>query len=53
MPHSIQDIMCSFSPTLTVEALRKYLAEVANVAPEVPFYYYHIPAVTGVDGECC
>lgn len=29
-----------------------YLHEVALVAPTLPFYYYHIPAVTGVNGEC-
>ncbi|KAG7235692.1 hypothetical protein INR49_002322 [Caranx melampygus] len=39
----------SFFKPSTAGALKKYLAEVANVAPGVPFYYYHIPAVTGVD----
>nr|XP_046248517.1 N-acetylneuraminate lyase isoform X2 [Scatophagus argus] len=31
------------------EALRKFLQEVAKFAPNIPFYYYHIPAVTGVN----
>ncbi|XP_076009660.1 N-acetylneuraminate lyase [Genypterus blacodes] len=36
-----------FKPS-TAEALRKFLQQVASFAPNVPFYYYHIPAVTGV-----
>jgi N-acetylneuraminate lyase len=30
------------------EDLAAFLAEVASAAPELPFYYYHIPCVTGV-----
>lgn len=30
------------------EELADFLAEVAAAAPELPFYYYHIPCVTGV-----
>ncbi len=30
------------------EDLTAFLAEVAAAAPELPFYYYHIPCVTGV-----
>ncbi|XP_006887811.1 PREDICTED: N-acetylneuraminate lyase-like [Elephantulus edwardii] len=30
------------------EALVSFLKEVAAVAPTLPFYYYHIPALTGV-----
>ncbi|XP_056235487.1 N-acetylneuraminate lyase [Seriola aureovittata] len=37
-----------FKPT-TADAVKKFLCEVAKVVPEVPFYYYHIPAVTGVN----
>ncbi len=33
----------------TVEDLVAYCAEVAAAAPEVPFYYYHLPALTDVD----
>ena len=32
----------------SVEALVDSMAEVAAGAPELPFYYYHIPALTGV-----
>ncbi len=31
-----------------VETLVASMAEIAGGAPELPFYYYHIPAVTGV-----
>ncbi|XP_068447558.1 N-acetylneuraminate lyase [Clinocottus analis] len=33
----------------TAAALRSFLQEVASAAPTLPFYYYHIPAVTGVN----
>ncbi|KAM8874494.1 N-acetylneuraminate lyase isoform 2-T7 [Spinachia spinachia] len=33
----------------TADALRSFLQEVALAAPTLPFFYYHIPAVTGVD----
>ncbi|TNN53810.1 N-acetylneuraminate lyase [Liparis tanakae] len=33
----------------TADALRSFLQEVASAAPNLPFYYYHIPAVTGVN----
>ena len=29
------------------EALLKCMGQVANAAPQLPFYYYHIPALTG------
>uniref|UniRef100_A0A3Q1C5L4 N-acetylneuraminate lyase n=1 Tax=Amphiprion ocellaris TaxID=80972 RepID=A0A3Q1C5L4_AMPOC len=32
----------------TAEALKLYLQEVSSAAPVLPFYYYHIPAITGV-----
>ncbi|XP_008275742.1 N-acetylneuraminate lyase [Stegastes partitus] len=32
----------------SAEALKLYLQEVASAAPHLPFYYYHIPAITGV-----
>nr|XP_057929638.1 N-acetylneuraminate lyase isoform X1 [Doryrhamphus excisus]XP_057929640.1 N-acetylneuraminate lyase isoform X1 [Doryrhamphus excisus] len=38
----------SFFKPRSAEALRMYLQAVASVAPNVPFYYYHIPALTGV-----
>ncbi|KAM9357970.1 N-acetylneuraminate lyase [Symphorus nematophorus] len=39
----------SFFKPSTADVLRAYLQEVASVAPTLPFYYYHIPAVTGVN----
>lgn len=39
----------SFLPSL--EVLRTFLQEIAAVAPTLPFYYYHLPAVTGVKGS--
>uniref|UniRef100_A0A3P8YFV5 N-acetylneuraminate lyase n=1 Tax=Esox lucius TaxID=8010 RepID=A0A3P8YFV5_ESOLU len=38
----------SFFKPATVGALKMFLQEVAAVVPAVPFYYYHIPAMTGV-----
>ncbi|QXD15088.1 dihydrodipicolinate synthase family protein [Rhodocaloribacter litoris] len=32
----------------TIEVLVDSLAEITQAAPELPFYYYHIPALTGV-----
>uniref|UniRef100_A0A3Q3KT42 N-acetylneuraminate lyase n=1 Tax=Mastacembelus armatus TaxID=205130 RepID=A0A3Q3KT42_9TELE len=39
----------SFFKPNSAEALRTFLHEVSSVAPTLPFYYYHIPAVTGVN----
>lgn len=36
-----------FKPT-SVTNLVDSMAEIASAAPELPFYYYHIPALTGV-----
>ena len=33
----------------SVEELAEAIAEIASAAPELPFYYYHIPHLTGVD----
>lgn len=41
---------CYFKPSGT-ENLIACLAEIAGVAPELPFYYYHIPVMTGVRVE--
>jgi N-acetylneuraminate lyase len=35
----------------SVDALVDSLAEIARGAPELPFYYYHIPPLTGVDPD--
>ncbi|XP_070765148.1 N-acetylneuraminate lyase [Enoplosus armatus] len=39
----------SFFKPSTAGVLRSFLQEVASVASTLPFYYYHIPAVTGVE----
>ncbi|XP_077389381.1 N-acetylneuraminate lyase isoform X2 [Festucalex cinctus] len=39
----------SFFKPRSAESLRAYLQQVAAVAPTVPFYYYHLPALTGVN----
>ncbi|XP_076578216.1 N-acetylneuraminate lyase [Chaetodon auriga] len=39
----------SFFKPRSADALKLFLKEVAKVAPFLPFYYYHIPAVTGVN----
>ncbi len=36
-----------FKPT-SVEILARSMAEIAAAAPKLPFYYYHIPSLTGV-----
>ncbi len=36
-----------FKPA-NVKTLAVYCAEIANAAPQIPFYYYHIPSMTGV-----
>ena len=33
----------------TLETLTACLAHIAKGAPELPLYYYHVPALTGVD----
>ena len=38
---------CYFKPA-TVEQLVDFCAPIAAAAPSVPFYYYHIPMMTGV-----
>uniref|UniRef100_A0A8C6SG00 N-acetylneuraminate lyase n=1 Tax=Neogobius melanostomus TaxID=47308 RepID=A0A8C6SG00_9GOBI len=39
----------SFFKPCTAADLRAFLREVASAAPTVPFYYYHIPSITGVN----
>lgn len=39
----------SFYRPKTVEDLVDFCAAVADAAPALPFYYYHIPCMTGVD----
>ncbi|MBC7000307.1 dihydrodipicolinate synthase family protein [Cytophaga sp. FL35] len=33
----------------SLESLLEYCMEVASAAPDLPFYYYHIPVLTGVN----
>lgn len=42
----------SLDPFLPDELLG-FLQKVASEAPTVPFYYYHIPALTGVKSKYC
>lgn len=35
---------------LSPDVLRTFLKDIAAVVPTLPFYYYHLPAVTGVKG---
>uniref|UniRef100_A0A8C8A6Q2 N-acetylneuraminate lyase n=1 Tax=Oryzias sinensis TaxID=183150 RepID=A0A8C8A6Q2_9TELE len=35
----------------TADALRKFLQEVASAASALPFYYYQIPAITGINSQ--
>jgi N-acetylneuraminate lyase len=37
-----------FLPPSDVESLIDYCEPIANAAPELPFYYYHIPSVSNV-----
>lgn len=46
---AIAVIAPSFFKPSNADVLRLFLKEVASVAPTLPFYYYHIPAVTGVN----
>ncbi|XP_049443206.1 N-acetylneuraminate lyase isoform X3 [Epinephelus fuscoguttatus] len=46
---AIAVISPSFFKPSSADVLRSYLKEVASVAPTLPFYYYHFPALTGVN----
>ncbi|XP_029285901.1 N-acetylneuraminate lyase isoform X2 [Cottoperca gobio] len=46
---AIAVIAPSFFKPSTTDALRSFLQKVASHAPNLPFYYYHIPSVTGVN----
>lgn len=39
----------TFFRVTNLEQLVDYCAQVAEAAPNVPFYYYHMPAMTGAD----
>lgn len=46
---AISAIGPTFPPLAKVAQLGAYCAEIAKAAPDLPFYYYHIPALSRVD----
>ncbi|XP_051525778.1 N-acetylneuraminate lyase-like [Myxocyprinus asiaticus] len=46
--HGIAVISPSYFKPTNADALKMFLKEVAACAPDLPFYYYHIPGMTGV-----
>ncbi|KAE8610442.1 hypothetical protein XENTR_v10012124 [Xenopus tropicalis] len=47
-------IVCpSFLKPSSLDALVLYMKEVAFAAPSLPFYYYHIPRLTGTTYQIC
>lgn len=50
---SLADAICVLPPYYfkpkTLQRLLFYCTEIAKSAPSIPFYYYHIPVLTGVD----
>lgn len=50
---SLVDAICALPPFYfkpkTLDSLVLYCSEIARQAPSIPFYYYHIPPLTGVD----
>ena len=47
--HAFATLGPTFFLVSTVDRLVDYCAEIAGAAPTLPFYYYHIPVLTGVD----
>ncbi len=47
--HAIASIGSTFFRPPTLEQLVDFCAPVAAAAPKLPFYYYHMPAMTGVN----
>lgn len=39
----------TFFPVESIEQLVTYCAQIAEAAPSLPFFYYHMPVMTGVD----
>ncbi|XP_071985091.1 N-acetylneuraminate lyase [Engystomops pustulosus] len=46
--NAIAAVSPSFIKPSSPDALVLYLKEVASAAPSLPFYYYHIPCLTGI-----
>src|SRR5690606_19400306 len=47
--HAISTMAPIFLKPRNISALVEYCAAIAREAPDIPFYFYHIPQVTGVD----
>ncbi|CAH1796630.1 unnamed protein product, partial [Owenia fusiformis] len=47
--HAISTIPPTFFKPKSVGSLVKYCKDVAGAAPTLPFFYYHIPQITGVE----
>lgn len=49
---NLADAICALPPFYfkpkTLDSLLQYCSEIAKSAPSLPFYYYHIPILTGV-----
>lgn len=45
---AISSVSAFYFKPATVEALVESMAAIAGAAPKLPFYYYHIPTLTGV-----
>uniref|UniRef100_A0A3B3Z981 N-acetylneuraminate lyase n=1 Tax=Periophthalmus magnuspinnatus TaxID=409849 RepID=A0A3B3Z981_9GOBI len=45
------DGIAVISPSFFKPSTAAFLREVASAAPTLPFYYYHLPAMTGVNGN--
>lgn len=50
---NLVDAICALPPFYfkpkTLESLVLYCSEIAKSAPSIPFYYYHIPVLTGAE----
>jgi N-acetylneuraminate lyase len=46
--HSVSTVAPSFFKPASASDLVDFFATVASAAPELPFYYYHMPGMTGV-----
>jgi N-acetylneuraminate lyase len=47
--HAVASVSPSYFRPTSAEPVARWCAQVAAAAPEIGFYYYHIPAVTGVN----
>jgi N-acetylneuraminate lyase len=45
---AISSVAAFYFKPVSVQNLVDCMAEIASAAPELPFYYYHMPALTGV-----